>query len=162
MDSGLIKNGGFEDGLDGWSPPFVSGPPVKFEIDRDVVREGRQSLRVTASDCADAHTAQTVDLKPRQWYRFSGWVRTHGLKAHGAATSWGTIIIEAGYLRPLAKGDNHAGDTEWTQVSLRFQAPDNGKVTIVLTPAYCDHRPAFFGGSGTIWFDGLKMVEENP
>jgi hypothetical protein len=162
-DSGLIKNGGFEAGLEGWKPPYISGPPPKFEFDREVVREGWQSLRVTAPGAAEVNCTQMVVLKPGQWYRFSGWVRTRGLKAHGDSTSWGTILItHPGDWRPLAKGDNHQGDTEWTPISLRFQAPDDGKVDIFLTPAYCDHRPTrFFGGSGTIWFDGLKLVEES-
>jgi WD40 repeat protein/serine/threonine protein kinase len=160
-DSGLIKNGSFEAGIEGWET-YVSGPPpMKFDFDRDVVKEGRQSLRATAN--GEINFAQQVELKPREWYHVSGWVRTRGLKVHGA-TAWGTIVIKhpPRYEEVLAKGDNHLGDTEWTPISFRFQAPDDGKVEVFLTPAYCDHRPAFFGGMGMIWFDGLKLVEEAP
>jgi WD40 repeat protein len=167
IDSGLIKNGGFEAGIEGWTT-WSHGPPSQFEFDRDVVREGRQSLRVTASDPADCGCWQLVDLKPRQWYHFSGWVRTRGLKVHGAfrrdsPLGWGTIIIQR-LDRPgegpeatiLARGDNHSGDTEWTRISLRFQAPDDGKARISVSPA------SWARVTGTAWFDGLKLVEESP
>jgi hypothetical protein len=159
-DSGLIKNGGFEAGIEGWNP-WSHGPPSHFGFDRDVVREGRQSLRVTASEPADCGCWQDVELKPRQWYHFTGWVRTRGLKVHGAfrrdsAGGWGTIIISGRAGGPdLARGENHSGDTEWTRISLRFQAPDDGHIHIALAPA------SFSQVTGTVWFDGLKLVEES-
>ena len=132
-----------------------------FEFDRDVVREGRQSLRLTSSEPADCGVWQVVDLKPRQWYHFTGWVRTRGLKVHGTTLGVGTITIHRWPIRAgepawevLASGDNHWGDTEWTPISLRFQAPDHGG------QAYIGVRLAGFGrATGTAWFDGLKLVE---
>jgi hypothetical protein len=160
--SELIKNGGFEAGIEGWGT-WSHGPPSQFEFDRDVVKEGRQSLRVTASKPADCGCSQGVQLKPRQWYHFSGWVRTRGLKVHGAARVWGTFVIY-GIHRPsegpewpiLARGANHSGDTEWTRISLRFQAPDDGKASIYL------NLSGWGRATGTAWFDGLKLVEETP
>jgi hypothetical protein len=164
MDSGLIKNGGFEAGMEGWKGWSHWTNQSLFEFDRDVVREGRQSLRLTSSEPADCGVEQVVDLKPRQWYHFTGWVRTRGLKVHGATLRVGTITIHRWPILPgepawrvLASGDNHWGDTEWTPISLRFRAPDHGG------QAYIGVRLAGFGrATGTAWFDGLKMVEENP
>jgi hypothetical protein len=163
-DSGLIKNGSFETGMEGWN---THGPPSRFEFDRDVVRKGRQSLRVTASEATDCGCFQMVDLNPWRWYHLSGWVRTRGLKAHGESSVWGTIVIARanGLGHPdrqiLAKGENHEGDTEWTRISLRFKPPETGKVNVLLTLAYSDQRSGWFGGTGTIWFDELKLVEES-
>jgi hypothetical protein len=157
-NSGLIKNGGFEAGIEGWTG-WSHGHHSQFEFDRDVVRGGRQSLRVTASEPADCGVWQDVYLKPQQWYHLSGWVRTRGLQVHGPARGWGTIIIS----RPprpgepvwqvLARGDNHSGDTEWTRISLRFQVPDEGVVKIYMSAA------SYGRVTGTAWFDGLKLVE---
>jgi rhomboid protease GluP len=47
-DSGLIRNRSFENGLEGWGQ-WTVGPPVRFGFDTEVVREGRQALRVTVS-----------------------------------------------------------------------------------------------------------------
>jgi serine/threonine protein kinase len=87
IDSELIKNGGFEEGFEGWKLYF---DPKHFELDRDVVQEGRQSLRITTD--GETNCFQDLELKPRQWYRLTGWVRTRVLRAHDA-TAWGTIVV---------------------------------------------------------------------
>jgi hypothetical protein len=46
-DGGLLKNRGFEAGLEGWTT-YVDGPRPHFEFDTEVVREGRQA---PARDC---------------------------------------------------------------------------------------------------------------
>jgi serine/threonine protein kinase len=163
-DSNLIKNGGFEAGMEGWKGWSHWTNQSLFEFDRDVVREGRQSLRLTSSEPADCGVWQVVDLKPRQWYHFTGWVRTRGLKVHGTTLGVGTITIHRWPIRAgepawevLASGDNHWGDTEWTPISLRFRAPDHGG------QAYIGVRLAGFGrATGTAWFDGLRLVETGP
>jgi hypothetical protein len=163
-DSGLIKNGCFEAGLKGWGN-FSHGPPTRFEIDQEVAREGRQSLRVTAPEPANNGCFQVVHLKPGRWYHFTGWVRTRGLKLYGEADGQATITIGRvnGPGRPdwqaLVKGPNHTGDTEWTQVSLRFQAPDEGSVCIFLGPCWGPGHLRRVMVTGTAWFDGLKVVE---
>jgi hypothetical protein len=159
--SGLIKNGGFEAGMEGWKGWSHWTNQSQFEFDREVVREGRQSLRLTSSEPADCGVWQVVDLKPRQWYHFTGWVRTRGLKVLPATLRVGTVTIHRWPIRAgepawevLASGDNHWGDTEWTPISFRFQALDLGG------QAYIGVRLAGFGrATGTVWFDGLKLVE---
>jgi hypothetical protein len=151
-DGGLIKNPGFEDGLEGWTK-YNIGPPARFDFDTDVRREGGQALRITAPEPTDAGCYQEVMLKPGKWYRFSGWVRTRGLKAHGA-TVWGTFsITDVGRNDAVAKVKNHEGDTEWTRISVQFQAPEGGRTRIGVN---------FVGkgrATGTAWFDRMKLVE---
>jgi hypothetical protein len=91
-------------------------------------------------------------LKPGQWYRFSGWVRTRGLDSRGASVA-GTFLIEGGPGGSIADGTNHAGDTEWTEVQITFQAPASGLTRI---GAFLFGRGQ---GTGTAWFDDLKLVE---
>jgi hypothetical protein len=149
---GPIKNAGFEAELEGWSTWFL-GPRPRFEFDADVVREGWQALRVCASEASDAGCSQEVMLKPGRWYRFSSWVRTRGLDPHGASV-YGTFLIQPpGGNGIIARGTNHQGDTEWTEVPITFQAPAGGLIRI----AVC-----FVGygrATGTAWFDDLKLVE---
>jgi membrane associated rhomboid family serine protease len=151
-DLGLIKNRGFEAGLEGWTT-YPGDPPSRFEFDTDVAREGLQALRVTASRPTDTGCYQDVMLKPGQWYRFSGWVRTRGLVPHGARL-WGTFSICRGGGNDLIAGaDSHGGDTEWTQVSIRFRAPGGGLTRIFV------HFVGWGRATGTAWFDDLKLVE---
>jgi rhomboid protease GluP len=151
-DQGLIKNRGFEDGLEGWSRNN-DDPHIRIEFDTDIVREGRQALRVTAPHPADIGLYQEVLLKPGRWYRFSGWVRTRGLDPHGSSV-YGTFHIHARAINDfIAKGPNHGSDTEWTKVSLTFQARGDGLTRI------CLFVVGFGRGTGTAWFDDLKVVE---
>jgi hypothetical protein len=92
-------------------------------------------------------------LKPGKWYCFSGWVRTRGIKAHGAAWYGTFAICRGGTSDAIAVGKNHGGDTEWTRTSIRFQAPEGGQIRIHMIFV------AWGRGTGTAWFDRLKLVE---
>jgi hypothetical protein len=152
-DGGFLKNRGFEAGLEGWTAVCIGGPRPRFEFDTEVVREGRQALRVTASQPVDVGCYQEVMLKPGQRYRFSGWVRTRGLNPRGSSV-YGTFHVHARAINDfIAKGPNHGGDTEWTRVSLTFQARGDGLTRIVL------FFVGFGQGTGTAWFDDLRLVE---
>jgi rhomboid protease GluP len=154
-DGGFLKNRGFESGLEGWSRNN-NDPRIRIEFDTDVVREGRQALRVTNPHPADTGFYQEVVLKPGQWYRFSGWVRTRGLDPRGAAV-FGTFLIQhPGGHSTMVAGDNHGADTEWTKVVREFQAPASGAVRV------CVCVVCFGAGTGTAWFDDLKLVEVSP
>jgi S1-C subfamily serine protease len=153
-DQGLLKNPGFEAGLEGWSTAII-GARSRIEFDTDMAREGWQALRVTAADPSDTAIGQDVTLKPGQWYRFSGWVRTRGLDPRGSPV-FGTFRIFHAGGGVIAGGTNHGGNTEWTEVQITFQAPAGGLTRIA----------AFFvgfgQGTGTAWFDDLKLAEVSP
>jgi hypothetical protein len=150
-DLGLIKNAGFEAGLEGWGKNYDDARRL-VEFDKTVTREGLQSLRVISAQPSDTGFSQRVMLKPGQWYRFSGWVRTRGLHSH-ASSVYGTYAIQGMGGYPFAKGANHGGDTEWTEVPITFQAPADGLVHIAVCFA------CWGQGTGTAWFDDLKLVE---
>jgi tRNA A-37 threonylcarbamoyl transferase component Bud32 len=154
-DNGLLKNPGFEDGMEGWTS-IVYGARPRIEFDQSVVHEGRQALRIEADALSDTAVAQDVMLKPHQRYRFSGWVRTRRLDPRHAPV-YGTLEVQApGGNNTIGRGTNHGGDTEWNEVSIEFQAPAGG-----LT-----HLGMFFvgfgKGTGTAWFDDLSLEELSP
>ena len=151
-DTGLLKNPGFEDGMEGWKTDIVGARP-KTEFDQSIAHEGRQALRVEADSLSDTAFAQDVMLKPRQWYRFSGWVRTRRLDPHGAPV-YGTLQVQSqGGRDTIGRGTNHGGDTDWHEVSIEFQAPDGGLTHL------CEFFVGFGKGTGTAWFDDLKLEE---
>jgi hypothetical protein len=92
-------------------------------------------------------------LRPGQWYRLSGWVRTRGLDAHGSPV-YGTFQVQQpGGAVIIARGTNSGGDTEWTEVPITFQALAGGLTRI------CVFFVGFGNGTGTAWFDDLKLEE---
>jgi membrane associated rhomboid family serine protease len=151
-DGGLLKNRGFEKGIEGWTP---CGPATQIVVDTEVVHEGRQALRLTAPQPADIGCYQDVMLKPGQWYLLSGWVRTRGIESKGAHV-WGTLsVCRAEGNTPIGPGKNHKGDTEWTHTHIKFKAPDHGPTRIYV------HLSGWGPAVGTAWFDDLKLAEVN-
>jgi serine/threonine protein kinase len=147
-----LKNPGFEAALEGWTRNY-DDPRLQVAFDTIVKREGGQALRVTSTEPSDRGFYQEVMLKPHQWYRFSGWVRTRGLDPHGSPV-YGTFQIQLPEGRgTIARGTNHGGDTEWTEVPITFQAPAGGLTR------FCVFFVGFGKGTGTAWFDNLTVVE---
>jgi alpha-N-arabinofuranosidase len=145
-----LINPGFDEGTTGWSL-HVYGAQPQVEREDQVVRKGRHSLRVSATEPSDSALGQEVKLQPGQLYRFSGWVRTLRLDPHGAPV-FGTFQIQhPGGQRIIASGTNHQGDTEWSEVAIYFQAPHGGRTRISV------FFVGFGKGTGTAWFTDLKL-----
>jgi alpha-N-arabinofuranosidase len=149
-DAPLLKNPGFEAGDDGWARA-VYGAPSTIAADTRIVHEGKQSLRIAATEPSDTALGQDVRLRPGRCYRLSGWVRTRQLDPHGAPVC-GTFQVQGPGGSPiLASGANHQGDTDWTRVEVPFEAPADGRVHIAV------FFVGFGKGTGTAWFDDLKL-----
>jgi alpha-L-arabinofuranosidase len=147
-----LRNSGFEDNLAGWEVRTY-GAPCQVEIDAQVSREGKHSLRVSAAEPSDTAFCQELLLKPCRWYRFTGWVRTRDLDPHGASVC-GTFQIQRPEGRGIiASGVNHRADTDWTEVPILFEAPLDGRTRIVA------FFTGFGKGTGTAWFDDLRIEE---
>jgi alpha-N-arabinofuranosidase len=150
-----LKNPGFEDNLDGWSlNAYGAAPAVDF--DPAVAHEGRLALRVSASAPSDTALAQEVQLRPGCCYRLRGWVRTRNLDPQGARVFGTFQVQQPGSRRLLAGGASHGGDTDWTEVPVVFVAPPGGRVRV------CAFFVGFGRGTGTAWFDDLRLDELDP
>ena len=153
----LLTNANFEEAnpTNGWEVNVYGAPP-RLELDSQVAHGGKQALRVSALDPSDTALAQDVTLNPTQWYRFSAWIRTAGLESRGARIT-GTVQVQhpkgAGV---IAGGSSHAGDTAWTNVSVCFLPPPDGRVRLCLFYA------GFGCGVGTAWFDDIQLDEISP
>jgi alpha-N-arabinofuranosidase len=148
----ILKNPGFEDKLDGWEV-HTYGAPSLVESDAQITHEGKQSLRISAQEPSDTALGQDLLLKPCRWYRFTGWVRTLGLDPHGAPVFGTFQIQQPGGRGVIASGINHRGDTDWTEVSIPFEAPLDGHTRIAV------FFTGYGKGTGTAWFDDLKIEE---
>lgn len=152
--TGLLANPDFEQApaSAGWELAVYGARP-QVELDSQIVRVGRHSLRVTAAEDSDTALGQEVALKPNQWYRLSGWIKTRDLKPVSAATYGSLQVQRPGGRGIIAAGPNHGAETDWTQTAVFFQAPADGRARIGL------FFTGFGTGTGTAWFDGLKLEE---
>ncbi len=152
-----LRNRGFESAtpLDAWQV-VTYGAAAKVGPDRTIVHEGRQSLRINATEPSDTALGQEVTLRPRGWYRFNGWVRTAGLDPLDASVCGTYQVQAAGGRGTLAAGPNYRGDTDWTKLELVFQAPSDGRVRIA------PFLVGFGKGKGTAWFDDLRLEAFHP
>ncbi len=147
-----IRNADFEDAaaLAGWERAVYGGPSTA-ELDTEVVRAGRHSLRVGAVEPSDTALGQEITLKPNQWFRLSGWIKTHDLRSQTATTYGSLQVQKPGGAGVIAASPSLAGSNEWTNSELYFKAPPDGRVRVCLFFA------GFGKGTGTVWFDDLRL-----
>ena len=130
------------------------GAQPKIAADATVRHEGRQSLRIRADEPSDTALGQEVNLRPGQWYRLTGWVRTENLDPHGSPTC-GTFQIQfPGGQGIVAAGKNHPGTNQWSLETIYFTPPPgDGRTRIAV------FFVGYGKGTGTAWFDGLALQE---
>ncbi|WP_256104853.1 chitinase [Streptomyces sp. ODS05-4] len=87
-DAPLVRNGGFETGLDGWSCTAGSGAAVTSPV-----HGGTSALRAIPAGSDNARCTQTVAVRPDSAYTLEGWVR--GAYVHLGATGTGTADASA-------------------------------------------------------------------
>ena len=149
-----LVNGGFEAETlpEGWTLHVYGAPPT-VTLDGSVQHAGKKSLRVSADAPSDTAFGQELQLKPGQWYRLKGWVRTEKLDPCGSPTC-GTFQIQ----HPtgngvLTSGKNHAGTTDWTQETIYFTPPSTGLTRLAI------FFVGYGKGTGTAWFDDITLEE---
>jgi alpha-N-arabinofuranosidase len=150
-----LRNPDFESGQTNWSL-HVYGARSKVTSDAQTKHGGNAALRISAEEPSDTALGQELQLKPGQCYRFSGWVKTRRLDPAGAPV-YGTFQVQMPDGKGIiASGTNHEGNSEWTEVPIHFVAPSDGRTRISL------FFVGFGKGTGTAWFDDLKLEEVDP
>jgi alpha-L-arabinofuranosidase len=151
-----LNNPAFESDnpLAGWQL-VTYGHKASVTLD-DEAHQGRHALRVSAEEPSDTALGQDIDLPQHGWYRFTGWVKTRGLDPMTAPVS-GTYQIQlAGGRGTLASGPSLRGDTDWSLVTLVFQAPADGHIRVA------PFLVGFGKGRGTVWFDDMAIEPVDP
>ncbi|MGW2814570.1 chitinase [Streptomyces sp. NPDC001415] len=85
-DTDLIRNGGFESGLDGWSCTAGSGAVVSSPV-----RSGTGALKATPAGSDNAQCSQSVAVQPNSTYTLSSWVQ--GSYVYLGASGTGTTDV---------------------------------------------------------------------
>lgn len=150
----VLTNASFEaaEPTAGWIATTYGAQP-SYALDSQAPSHGRQVLRVSSAEPSDTALAQELTLKPNCGYRFSAWIKTQNLDLHEAPVA-GTVQIQ----RPngaglIAGGASHSGNTGWTNTTVYFRAPADGRVRA------CLFFVGFGRGTGTVWFDDARLEE---
>ncbi|MER6252201.1 glycoside hydrolase family 18 protein [Streptomyces sp. NPDC001584] len=113
-DADLVRNGGFEAGLDGWSCSGGSGAVVTTPV-----HGGSSALRATPAGQDNARCSQTVTVKPDSAYTLGAWVQ--GAYVYLGATGTGTTDVSTWIQTPGA----------WKQLTTTFRTgPSTTSVTV--------------------------------
>lgn len=113
-DADLVRNGGFEAGLDGWSCSGGSGSLVTTPV-----HGGTSALRATPAGQDNARCSQTVTVKPDSAYTLGAWVQ--GAYVYLGATGTGTTDVSTWTQTPGA----------WKQLTTGFRTgPATTSVTV--------------------------------
>ncbi len=136
-DADLVRNGGFEAGLDGWSCSAGSGTVVTTPA-----HSGSSALKATPAGQDNARCTQTVTVKPDSAYTLAAWVQ--GAYVYLGASGTGTTDVSTWTQTPGA----------WKQLTTSFRTgPSTTSVTVHTHGWY--GQPAHFT-------DDLTLVGPDP
>jgi len=116
-----------------------------FALDQSIAHSGKNSVRISSTEGAEAVWTIVVPAKPYSRYRLSGWVKTENLVP---GTSRGALFSLGGTdFRTKAI----SGTQNWTRLELAFDSGANDAFSL----------NCLFGGSGkatgTAWFDDVEL-----
>ena len=158
----LVPDGGFEAGASAWKTHAAAGE-FRFEIDRTRVHGGEASGRIDCLKPAEREPGPGVGtawgrwyqtglpVQPGKTYRLRAWVLT-AKEFAGTADVW---------LRSATGGagpGNHSvrllpTHGLWRQVEFNGIVPGENTAAIYLN---------LMGGTGSLWFDDVELVESPP
>ncbi|MEU6888498.1 glycoside hydrolase family 18 protein [Streptomyces viridosporus] len=130
-DADLVRNGGFEAGLDGWS--CTAGTTVNAPV-----HSGSSALRATPAGADNARCSQTVTVKPDSQYTLSGHVR--GSYVYLGASGTGTTDVSTWA----------QSAPDWQRLTTTFRTgPSTTRVTVYTHGWY---------GTGAYHADDISLV----
>ncbi len=152
-----IRNGGFESSVPGefWLvDPEEAKHAFSLSLDGTAVKEGQQSLLITAAQPVNLTLRQEVFLPIGTLWRLTGWE-----KSEASPASTGNDHAEMPVAGPRIGIEAQVGDQgfsqsvastgEWQQASFLFRVPSPGRITIALN--------VFNNQSGKVWLDGIEL-----
>jgi len=152
-----VANGGFEEGLDGWS----DNP--RATVDTQIKHSGQHSAKITIpetqTDATGIYLVQNVPAQEGKLYQVKAWVRAENVKAKALGNrppTGVTVIVEfadkqGNWLAPGSYGEGVYGTQEWKQI---HTAPSRA-------PAGAGYAIIFLAlrGTGSGWFDDVQVRE---
>lgn len=158
-DWGQLHNAGFESQTpaEGWSIERDEASQV-FSVanDRTKVKEGHQSLVITAEHEINLTLRQEIFLPIGTLWRVSAWERSQSspLKSDDNTNSWDQPIPGPRIGIQAEVGDQGFSETiksdaTWQQVNVVFRVPPPGRITVALN--------VFNQQSGKVWLDDVRL-----
>ncbi len=144
-----ILNGGFESqkATASW---VIKAPKsgVVITADTSAVREGRQSLLISATQPASVSLEQDVYLPVGTLWRLSASIKMDSAVSNERLPSMAldTPSGQQGEAIPRMKG------ADWQTLDILFRVPSPGKVTVRLAP--------FAKTAGKVWYDDVQLNPE--
>ncbi len=148
----LLRNGGFEQGTDGWDALWArEADAAKAVLDTVERHSGAQALRIEHTGPRDWSLAHSLHLKvqPGEIYELSAWVRLQG---KGRATLGVVTRDAAGDVLDWAHGGRSTMETKgWLLLRSRFVVP----------PDAATIWPRLIGdGPATVWCDDFLLARQ--
>lgn len=149
-----INNPGFESlNTDGTTPSswiqWRSSYSTTFSIDPVVKYSGNNSACITNTQNTDSglYGSTATNVEPNTHYLLSGYIKTSNAMSLDGAK----LILLSGAGLPLTSTSPITGTQDWTPVYIHWYSGDNTSLQI----------QCFLTGSGTAWFDDIKLERDD-
>ena len=163
----LLKNPGFEEGLEGWMvppPDWGSGKNVRDPvIDESVVQgPGHVSLKMIGEEGKRGCILQSVVCNPKiKRYKISGWMKTKDFEnawiarivvhCTGKGGKWLACF--------LVQTSHRVPDTDWERFEREFEVPEETTSLQIRLETYHASGKLVEVNRGTAWFDNISFEE---
>jgi len=157
-----LRNGGFESSAPGefWQVDQSEAKQAfSITVDRADVKEGQQSLLMTADQPVHLTLRQEVFLPVGTLWRLTGWEKSAVLPASSASNTSADPGLDQYDFAPRIGIEAQVGDQgfshpaanagEWQQDSFLFRVPPPGRMTVALN--------VFNNRSGKVWLDDIQL-----
>jgi alpha-L-arabinofuranosidase len=153
-----VKNGGFEsvNPVDSWLiDPLDAKQTFSMRADKTDVKEGAQSLLISADQPVHLTLRQQVFLPIGTLWRLTGWVKSSASSVSagakplddgpGAGPRIGieTQVGDQGFTLPIESSG------QWQHETFLFRVPSPGRMTVAIR--------ALNNQSGTVWLDDIRL-----
>ena len=154
LGENLLFNGGFEQDLTGWHPPWAREGHLSVKaIDSDT-HSGKRAARLVHDGTKDWNFAwkkNRIEVRPGEVFRLSGWIRVSG---EGTVSPCVTLYTPKRKLADWVYGDATVTASDgWQRFESRFAIP---RGVGFIWPRIVGVGPA------TIVLDDLSLVRERP
>ena len=157
-----LRNGGFESSTPGefWQvDESEAKQPFSISVDRTDVKEGQQTLLITAVQPVHLTLRQEVFLPVGTLWRLTGWEKSEVSTASGSNDASTNMSLDQPDLGPRIGIETQVGDQGfghpatnpgvWQQQNLVFRVPTPGRMTVALN--------ILNNQSGKVWLDDIRL-----
>jgi alpha-L-arabinofuranosidase len=152
-----LRNAGFESSTaaEFWQvEPSEAKQTFSMSLDRSQVKEGQQSLLISADQPVNLTLRQEIFLPVGTLWRLTGWTKSEVSSVSAAPDGYGNVPAPGPRIGVEAEVGNQGfsqpgNSAEWQQQSFLFRVPSPGRMTVALN--------IFNTQSGKVWLDDIRL-----